>query len=163
MNASDLRRAVILAALLLVGCASTRRNWRELGSRTVPFEDAWDAVAQTSARHGFPMSESESDRGRGQFKSRWRSATQGFGQTRRRRVVAEILRSEADAPIPGWQVRFHVEQQAVKDMARSLDPREEDWSSDGQDANFEDILEVQLRLRFGDRPEDSTSTSVPRR
>ena len=154
MNASELRRRASVVLLLLVGaCASSRRDWRELGTRPIAFQDAWEAVAQTAARHGYPLDDSLSDRGRGEFKSRWRTTTQGFGQTRRRRVVAELKRADVGESLPlGWEIRFHVEQQAVKDMARSLDPREEDWSGDGQDRNLEDIMEAQLKMRFGDRP-----------
>ena len=154
MNASELRQCASVVLLLLAGaCASSRRDWRDLGTRPIAFQDAWEAVAQTSARHGYPLDDSASDRGRGEFKSRWRSTTQGFGQTRRRRVVAELKRAEGGEGLPpGWQVRFHVEQQTVKDMARSMDPREEDWSGDGQDRGLEDIMAAQLRLRFGDRP-----------
>ncbi len=118
----------------------------------MPFEEIWNAVVETSSRHGFRIDERESDRGRGDFTSRWRTWTQGFGQSRRTRVRAE-LRSEGQTEERMlWQVRFCVERQRVADMARSMDPREEDWSNDGQERDLEDVIEAQLRMRFGESP-----------
>jgi hypothetical protein len=152
MNASELRaRAVAVAvAAVLCGCASQLRDWRELGERRVPFEDAWAALVQTCSRHGYVLSDRDSDRGRGTFTSRWRTWTQGFGNSKRTRVRAEMKSvTQADAAL-AWEVRFCVERQRVADMARSMDPRESDWSADGQERDMEDIIEAQLRLRFGD-------------
>jgi len=157
MNARDLRRCAVVLPLLLAACATPMREWRDLGERELPFEDVWNGVVETCSRHGFVIDERESDRGRGVFTSRWRTSTMGFGQSRRQRVRAELIPgSEAGARV-AWQLRFCVERQTVGDMARSLDPRETDWKPDGQERGMEDIIEAQLRLRFGDRvlvPED---------
>ncbi|MEZ5963035.1 MAG: hypothetical protein R3F56_04225 [Planctomycetota bacterium] len=152
MNARDLRvlAAAAVGVATMTGCAAPPQ-WRDLGDRAVSFETAWNAVVETSTRHGFTPDDRGTDRGRGLFQSRWRSWTQGFGQSRRMRMRAELERAEAVDESLVWHLRFCVERQSVPDMARSMNPRESDWVSDGQDRDFEDVIEAQLRLRFGDR------------
>lgn len=141
--------ALVVVVGALAACEGPRA-WRDLGERPLPFETVWNAVVETSSRHGFAADNSATDRGRGVFQSRWRTQTQGFNDSHRLRVRAEMERgNEADAGL-GWRVRFCVERQSVTDMARSMNPRESDWTPDGQERNMEDIMEAQLRLRFGD-------------
>ena len=118
MNASDLRMAaaVVVVVGALAACEGPRA-WRDLGERPLPFETVWNAVVETSSRHGFAADNSATDRGRGVFQSRWRTQTQGFNDSHRLRVRAEMERgNEADAGL-GWRVRFCVERQSVTDMA----------------------------------------------
>lgn len=149
MCARDLRVAAAAAVCLLAACAVPPR-WRDLGERAVPFETAWNAVVETSGRHGFSANDRDTDRGRGVFCSRWRSTTQGFGESRRLRVRAELERGQVVEAQLAWRVRFCVERQAVPNMARSMNPRESDWEADGQETNLEDVIETQLRMRFGE-------------
>lgn len=153
---SLLRRALFTALAVLSACASTYRDWQDLGVRPQAFQDLWDAVAEVSTRHGMPPHVRQTDRGRGQFTSRWREVTPGFGQTMRQRVRAELIEQKGEADAVVWQVRLCVERERVKDLAHSLRPREEDWSSDGQDQELEQIIVTQLRLRFGDPLPGST-------
>lgn len=88
--------------------------------------------------------------------SRWREVTPGFGQSMRQRVRAELVEQKGEGDAVVWQVRLCVERERVKDLAHSLQPREEDWSSDGQDQELEQIIVTQLRLRFGDPLPGST-------
>ena len=39
-----MRAAAVAVAVCLSGCVSTVRDWRELGERSLPFEDMWKAV-----------------------------------------------------------------------------------------------------------------------
>lgn len=151
----------MLVSVVLLGACAAPPRWRDLGERALPFENVWNAVVETSGRHGFALDESQTDRGRGRFQSRWRTWTQGFGQSRRLRVRAEFDRGEVVDEHASWRLRFCVERQAVPDMARSMNPRESDWSADGQERDLEDVIEAQLRLRFGeglvapDRPKEA--------
>lgn len=63
---------------------------------------------------------------------------------------AELASGEVVDDRLSWRLRFCVERQTVADMARSMNPRESDWSADGQERDLEDVIEAQLRLRFGD-------------
>lgn len=146
---------------MLSGCASSHRDWREVTPRVVSFEDLWTAVVETATRHHFTPDSEGTDRGRGRFQSRWRVSTPGFGQSHRMRLRAELEQQPpADTAPPVWVLRFCVERQTVPDMARSMNPREQDWSGDGQDRDTEDVLEAQFRLRFGQslrRSEDAAA------
>ena len=44
----------------------------------------------------------------------------------------------------GWPLRFYIEQETVKDLRRDENPREEDWSADGQDAAKEALFQERL-------------------
>ena len=152
----SLRPALLTALTALSACASTYRDWQDLGVRPQAFQDIWDAVAEVSTRHGMAPHGRYTDRGRGQFTSRWREVTPGFGQSMRQRVRAQLIEQKGEDDAVLWQVRLCVERERVKDLGRSLQPREEDWSSDGQDQELEQIIVTQLRLRFGDPLPGST-------
>ncbi len=150
MNPKLPRGAPLAALVILAACASTYRDWQDVGVREHPFQDLWEAIVDVSTRHGMPQDTKNTDRGRGQFASRWREVTPGFGQSVRQRVRAELIEQPGEGGRAKWQVRLCVERERVKDLAHSLQPREEDWSADGQDQQLEQIIVAQLRLRFGD-------------
>jgi hypothetical protein len=153
---------LLLSASAIASACAGPRQWRDLGERAVPFEQVWTAVVETSSRHGFAIDHSGSDRGRGIYQSRWRTWAQGFGQTHRLRIHAEMEQGEVVDSRRSWRLRFHVERQTVPDMARSMDPREADWEADGQERDLEDVIEAQLRLRFGDKLGSLARPAEPR-
>jgi hypothetical protein len=73
----------------------------------------------------------------------------------RYRLRVEVLLDERSAAT-GWPVRYVVEQEKVEDLRRSLDPREEDWSSTGQDKEKEVLLGERLVRRLAPK-----STAIP--
>ena len=74
----------------------------------------------------------------------------GLNRPGRYRLRAEVLFDEG-SPDKGWPVRFVVEQQKVKDLRRSMEPAEEDWSSDYQDREAETILGERLSRRLSSK------------
>jgi hypothetical protein len=69
----------------------------------------------------------------------------------RYRLLAEID-LEQGSSAKGWLVRFAIDQEVVKDLRRSIEPREEDWSRAGQDQESEAILNEALLRRLAPRP-----------
>ena len=129
--------------LAATGCF-TPVQWRESQVGPVPFEDVWTAFQEFAETDGFPIDRAGSDRGRKSFVSMWRSRELPFRRSNRRRVHATFERLDEG----GWLVRYYVEQQTVGDIARSFEPREEDWDDAGQDSEMEQRLAVKLNLRF---------------
>lgn len=108
--------------------------------------DALEYVARTDGYAPGPGC----DRGLGVWQSRWRFRQIGLGRPGRFRLRGEVLVDRGNAQ-QGWTVRYLVEQQKVKDLRYSMDPREEDWSNDGQDDNREETFGERLRMRLGVR------------
>lgn len=118
----------------------------------VVYEDAWSAVERIVEVDGFRTDEGSSDRGLRRYQTRWRSRVGGgFGpgaRSSRTRVRAEFDPLE-ETTTPGWRLRYCVERQQVLDVAKTMNPDEEDWESAGQDLQMEQRLAAKLRLRLG--------------
>lgn len=138
------RAATTALLLLLAACAGVRHDWREVSLPGCTYEDAWTSLREVAERNGFAEDRLHTDRGLGQFQSRWKTRELPFGQGHRTRVVAEIERS----PQPGWRLRFAVEKQRVRDFAKALAPDEGDWSHAGQDTLAEDVMSAQILMRL---------------
>ncbi len=102
--------------------------------------ECYDGLVHVANGAGFSVDGSASDRGMGLWQSRWRFRTlPPVGRPARYRLHAEILVDEGSAKT-GWPIRFAVDQEHVDDLRRSIEPREQDWSSIGQDRETETIL-----------------------
>jgi hypothetical protein len=116
------------------------------------FGDCYEGFLHIANGAGYTSDDSISDRGTGIWQSRWRFRV--YPQNRhpaRYRLHAEIQVEEGSAA-KGWLLRFAIEQEVVDDLRRSIEPREEDWSSKGQDSEGEAILAEALVRRIGPMP-----------
>jgi hypothetical protein len=143
-----LRCAWLLCAVL--PACGTVYDWRELRTGPATQAEVYDAIEFLARTDGFAPAVGECDRGLAVWASRWRFRQIGLGRPGRFRIRAEILVDQGSAD-QGWIVRFLVEQQRVKDLERSMDPHEEDWSDDGQDTEREFLFGERLRRRLGPR------------
>jgi len=107
----------------------------------------YDGVVYVATNGGFAADHASCDRGNGVFQSRWRPRQIGLGRPGRYRLRAEVLVDEGSAAA-GWPIRYVVEQQKVKDLRRSMEPTEEDWSADYQDREAETIFGEKLARRL---------------
>ncbi len=142
-----LRSCAVPTLLLLAGCA-TRRDWREIRTGPATRAEAYDAVEFLARTDGFAPSQANCDRGLGTWSSRWRYRQVGLGRPGRYRLQAEVLLEDGSHQA-GWIVRYLVEQQKVKDLARSREPVEDDWDADGQDIEREYLFGQRLIRRLG--------------
>lgn len=111
------------------------------------FGECYDGLVFIATRDGFAADTLASDRGLGTWHSRWRERELGLGRPGRYRLRAEVMIDEGSTTI-GWPIRYAIEQQKVKDLGRSRQPREEDWSDDGQDREREAIFGEKLVRRL---------------
>jgi hypothetical protein len=151
--------AFLLVLCLAAACGGPRIAWREQPIGAVAYEDAWTAVQRIAEVDGYRVDGSGSDRGRRRFQSSWRARVgTGFGEggrSTRTRVRAEIERTEDDS---AWLVRYCVERAQVLDIAKNMQPEEDDWELVGQDAVMEERIAAKLELRFG-RPSAAPGAS----
>lgn len=145
------RRPVLVALLGLLGACGTVRDWRELRSGPMALGECYESVAFIVQNSGFAADEAACDRGYGIWQSRWRMRHLGLGRPGRFRLRAEVLLDEGSVE-KGWPVRFCVEQQKVKELRNSLEPREDDWSNDGQNTELEELIADKLARRLTARP-----------
>lgn len=115
------------------------------------FGECYDGLEFIATHDGFGRDTLTSDRGLGTWQSRWRERELGLGRPGRYRLRAEILIDEGSTQT-GWPIRYAIDQEKVKDLARSRQPREEDWSTDGQDREREAILGEKLVRRLAPKP-----------
>jgi hypothetical protein len=135
-----------LSAFVPQACGSVR-SWREMDSAPMTYGECFDGFVFVATRDGFLADESACDRGLGLWLSRWRQRVLERGFAARYRLRAEILVEEGSNE-RGWPIRYYIEQEKVKDLRRFSDPREEDWSADGQDEEREAILGEKLLRRL---------------
>ena len=109
--------------------------------------ECFDGLIFVANSSGFTADVSACDRGLGFWQSRWRLRQLGLNRPGRYRLRAEVMLDEGSTAA-GWPIRYVVEQQKVKDLRHSMDPREEDWSSDGQDREIETIFGEKLVRRL---------------
>ncbi|HEX5052809.1 MAG TPA: hypothetical protein VFZ65_13615 [Planctomycetota bacterium] len=141
-------RALALFALsTLFAACGTVTDWREMRTAPMTFGQCYDGLEFIASHDGFTADLAVSDRGLGTWESRWRNRQLGLGRPGRYRLVAEVLIDEGSTE-QGWPIRYAIMQEKVKDLRNSMDPREEDWSSDGQDSEREAILGEKLVRRL---------------
>ncbi|MFN3244773.1 MAG: hypothetical protein ACE37K_24935 [Planctomycetota bacterium] len=132
---------------LLASCGSVR-NWRELKTEPMSLGEAWQGwVDIVTSRDGWVVDHSQTDRGNGVWQSRWKQRETERNFPIRNRLRMEILIDEGSRD-EGWLVRYVVEQELCKDLRRHQAPREEDWSSNGQNSEAEAVLGERLVRRL---------------
>ncbi len=148
--ASMFARCLLFLPLLFASCGLVR-DWRELRTSPMTIGECQDGLIHVATGAAFTSDDSVTDRGLGIWQSRWRFRVLDNRHPARYRLRAEILVDEGD-PKTGWPIRYAVDQETVKDLRRSLEPREEDWSSAGQDKEGEAILGERLVRRLAPLP-----------
>lgn len=132
---------------LLASCGSVR-NWRELQTEPMSLGEAWQGwVDIVTSRDGWVVDHSETDRGNGEWQSRWKHRETERNFPIRNRLRMEILIDEGSRQ-EGWLVRYVVEQEICKDLRRHQAPGEDDWSSNGQNSEAEAVLGERLVRRL---------------
>lgn len=136
----------LLGSLLLLPACGTSFEWKEFRSGPTTQAEVFDAIEELAKAEGFGPS-AECDRGLAVWVSRWRQQQLGLGRPGRLRLRAEILLEES-SPTEGFTVRYWFERQKVKELKYSQNPREQDWSDDGQDEEREYLFGEKLRRRL---------------
>jgi len=134
----------------IAGCSSQRLEWREFDTPALPFEEVWTTLVAKASMNGFgPKSTGEepTDRGLRVFHSKWVTREYGFRNTSRKRMHAEFQPSETTTG--GWRIKLRIERQQVFDMAKSMNPEDRDWKSDGQDVDAENRIMAQVKMQLG--------------
>ena len=137
----------LLLSFALGGCFLQTYTYRELDVPNKSFGDIWVGMQHVTRRLGYAADRGETDRGRRVFQSTWETRLMFPRGSMRYRVRAEVERIRPNEP--GWRVRCYVERQKVNNIARSLNPREEDWEPDGQDPLKENVFVGTLRGELG--------------
>lgn len=138
-------RALLLLVLVFApACAGPSFSPRQLDLE-MPFEDAWTEFERLVVQAGFRPDPQETDRGNKVIQSKWRTRALAFRRGSRKRLRGEFTKGD-----PGHVLLdFYVENQIVKDFARSMNPAEEDWQHAGQDLELEGRIEAQMMLFAG--------------
>lgn len=153
-----MKLAPLLLLFSLFASCNSIRQWNELQTEPMSIGAAYGGfVAIATARDGWRVDASSTDRGLGVWESRWRKREMERNFPIRNRLRMEILVDEGSRE-EGWWVRYVIEQEKVKDLRRHSQPREEDWSADGQDPEGEAILGERLRRRLAPK-----SVQIPER
>jgi len=143
------RPTLLLPCAFLFAACGTVTNWQEMHTGPMLQADVYDAVASVAQSDGY-LPGPECDRGLGIWLSRWRQYVLLHNHPARFRLRVEVLIDKGSAQA-GWTILYAVEQQKVKDLGKSVDPAEEDWSPDGQYSDRESSFGVRLGLRLGVR------------
>jgi hypothetical protein len=147
----------LLLFSLFASCASVR-DWRELQTEPMSLSEAWNGFVQiATARDGWRVDQSTTDRGNGIWQSRWKKREMERNFPIRNRLNMEILIDDGSRET-GWLVRYVIEQDKVVDLRRHTDPTEDDWSPAGQDSEGEVILGERLMRRLAPK-----SVQIPAR
>jgi len=148
---------VLFLFSLLASCG-TVRDWRELQTEPMSLGEVWTGFTQiATARDGWRVDESATDRGNGYWQSRWKKREMERNFPIRNRLKMEIFVDDGSRE-EGWLIRYVIEQEKCKDLRRHADPQEDDWSPDGQDSEGEAILGERLVRRLAPR-----SVQIPER
>ncbi len=138
-----MRTTACLPFLLLFAACGTAHDWREVPVGPMVYGQVYDGIDAVARGDGYLPSIPDSDRGLGIYQTRWRHKNLAMGRPGRFRLRAEIM--EGGSREQGWTVRFYIEAQKVKDLGKSLDHTEDDWSGDGQDGEREGVFGERLR------------------
>ena len=148
---------LLLLFSLLASCSSVR-DWRELETEPMSLGQVWNGFTQiATARNGWRVDESVTDRGNGLWQSRWKKREMERNFPIRNRLKLEIFLDEGSRE-KGWLIRYVIEQEKCNDLRRHSNPQEDDWSPDGQDTEGEAILGERLVRRLAPK-----SVQMPRR
>lgn len=142
------------ACLLLasLGACSTARKWQELKTGPLGYDDVYDAVELIAKTDGLVPQVAECDRGLGTWTSCWRERWETApARPARYRLLLEITKDKGSTQ-EGWPIRYVFEQQRVKDLTKSRDPQEDDWSKAGQDEEKEALFGARLSRRLHAAP-----------
>lgn len=142
-----MRTVLLLLPFAALASCGTVTDWREMKSAPMTFGECYDGLEFIAGRDGFTPDPLACDRGVGTWQSRWRERQIGLGRPGRFRLRAEILIDEG-SPGDGWPIRFAIDQQKVKDLRKSMQPSEDDWSDDDQDREREAIFGEKLVRRL---------------
>ncbi|MBL9078350.1 MAG: hypothetical protein JNL08_12645 [Planctomycetes bacterium] len=137
----------LLPLAFVFAACGTVTDWSEMRTAPMRLGECYDGLVFVATHDGFTADMTACDRGLGRWQSRWRERQLGLNRPGRYRLRAEVMVDEG-SPATGWPIRYAVEQQKVKDLGRSDDPRDEDWSADGQDREREMILGAKLVRRL---------------
>ena len=140
-------RLLCLVVLSFTAACGSVRDWQELKSSPMTLGECYDGVVYVATNSGFAADVPQCDRGNGVWQSRWRQRQLGLGRPGRYRLRAELMLEEGSAQA-GWPVRYVIEQQKVKDLRKSMEPTESDWSNDAQDRESETIFGEKLSRRL---------------
>jgi hypothetical protein len=133
--------------LLFAACDSVR-HWQELTTDPMPVGQVFEGIIHVASGDGLVADATETDRGNGIWQSRWRMFIMPLTRhPGRYRLRVEVLLDEGSAA-NGWPVRFAVDREKVDDLRRSIEPREDDWSSAGQDTEKEALIGDRLARRL---------------
>lgn len=141
-----MKSAFLLPFFLLASCSMVK-DWREIRTAPMSYGQCFDGLSYVANGDGFTADLIESDRGLGIYQSRWRQLPLALNRPGRYRLYAEVLLDEGSATA-GWTIRYVIEQQKVKDLRKSLEPQEDDWSDDGQNRERETIFGEKLVRRL---------------
>jgi len=148
---------LLLLFSLLASCSSVR-DWRELETEPMSLGQVWNGFTQiATARDGWRVDESASDRGNGFWQSRWKKREMERNFPIRNRLKMEIFLDDGSRE-QGWLIRYVIEQEKCEDLRRHANPQEDDWSADGQDNEGEAILGERLVRRLAPK-----SVQIPQR
>ena len=159
--ASSVPFALLLPVLLLLASCGTLHDWQEVKTEKIAQAELFDAIEHIALKNGYTPDVGETDRGLGVFVSRWRRSHQWVGRPLRYRLVVEVDLEEPTQE-GGYFVRYAVERQKVGNPSRSMDPREEDWSDDGQESEAEYLFGTSLQLRLTGKVEGMQIAPVER-
>lgn len=138
---------VLFVAPFFASCGSVHK-WRELQTAPMTFGECYDGLVYLTQHDGFTIDAAASDRGLGTLQSRWRHRQLGLNRPGRYRLIAEVMIDEGSTQT-GWPVRYVIMQEKVNDLRKAMEPRESDWSTDGQDRERETIFGERLVRRLG--------------
>lgn len=138
----------ILSSLLLILAACSAPPRPVEMELPLGFGDAWESFVDIADHSGYRTDPAATDRGLRYYVSRWNEHPAPFRKGYRVRLHGRFER--LDGEVAGWRLEFYVERQVVTDISRGFDPRDSDWSADGQDGMREEFLTRQLGMRFRD-------------
>lgn len=119
----------LLSAAILVSsftsCMGYGAEYRELEITGYSGAQVWRGVTDFATSRGFRVDTNETDVGRRVYQTRWSGEAVAFRGSSRRRFRAEI--HELEKAPPKWLVQYYVEEQAVSDTSKNMNPADEDW------------------------------------
>lgn len=134
-----------LGLVFLAACQAFHAQDQEIRVENLPFDTVWKSCL-AAANTEFRLDPKETDRGLRTFTTRWYERRRAFRKGRRWRARFQIVPQDPMTHV----ILFHVQVQRNSEIARPLDPRDEDWENAGQDGDLEARLAYQLRLRLAD-------------
>lgn len=104
-------------------------------------------MEEVAATDGFYQDTTASDRGLGEWVSRWRVRTGALARPIRSRLEVSIV--EDSSVEGGWIIRYACPIEKVEDLSRSFGYEEKDWERGGQNGRYEQVFRNRLQIRLG--------------